>query len=340
MSNQMNAVVYTAIDTFEVTTVPIPAPGSGELLIRVEGAGLCHTDLDILAGRYAAQFPRIPGHEFAGTVVDADPALTARIGERVAIDPLIACGTCRNCRRGYPNLCTNGQAYGAERDGGFAEYAVVLSDNAINSGDLTAPVAALAEPFACAVNALDRASTPPGSRALIVGAGPMGMILSIAARGRGIDDLTLADRVPERLDRATRFGATKAALIDGGLLDTLPAAEYDLVIDATGRPSVVQEAVGLLADGGTLVPFGVCPPGSDLHLDPFEIYRRQLRIIGSFSLNRGIPGALHILNATPYPVDELITTQFSLTQGADALRAIGAPITVKIQFDPTAPATQ
>lgn len=340
MTTTMNAFVYTALDTVEVTTVPVPTPGPGELLIRVEAAGLCHTDLDILAGRYAAQFPRIPGHEFAGTVVDAAPALAERIGERVSIDPLIACGTCRNCRRGHPNLCTRGQAYGAERDGGFAEYAVVLSDNAVNAGALPAPVAALAEPFACAVNALDRAGITPGSKALIVGAGPMGMILSIAARGRGLDDLTLADRVPERLDRATRFGATNTALVEGNLLDTLPAADFDLVIDATGRPSVVQEAVGLLADGGTLIPFGVCPPGSNLHLDPFDIYRRQLRIIGSFSLNGGIPDALHLLNATPFAVAELITTQFPLQQGTDALAAIGAPTTVKVQFDPTVPATQ
>lgn len=341
MTATMNAVVYTALNTFEATRVPIPTPGPGEVLIRVEAAGLCHTDLDILAGRYAAEFPRIPGHEFAGTIVHADPALSSRIGERVAVDPLIACDQCRNCLRGYPNLCTRGAAYGAERDGGFAEYAVVRSANAFDIGTLSAAVAALAEPFACAVNALDRADVSPGSRVLIIGAGPMGMILSIAARGRGIDDLTIADRVPARLGRAGRFGATGTALIEDALLDALPAESFDLVIDATGRPAVVQEAVRLLADGGTLVPFGVCPPGSELTVDPFEVYRRQLRIIGSFSLNRGIPAALGILQQSAYPLEELITTRFALEQGAVALAAIGGADTVKIQFDPTLrPATQ
>ncbi|MFV0374833.1 alcohol dehydrogenase catalytic domain-containing protein [Microbacterium sp.] len=334
MTATMTAVVYTALDAFEVRQVPVPAPGLGELLIRVEAAGLCHTDLDILAGRYAAELPRIPGHEFAGTVVDADPALRSRIGERVAIDPLIACEACRNCLRGHPNLCTRGQAYGAERDGGFAEYAVVRSDNAFSAGTLDPGVAALAEPFACAVNALDRANPSPEAKVVIVGAGPMGMILSIAARGRGIEDLTIADRVPERLERASRFGATETVRIAHGLTDSLPERAFDLVIDATGRPEVVQEAVRLLADAGTLIPFGVCPPGSELVLDTFEVYRRQLCIVGSFSLNRGILAALDILRQSVYPLDELITTRFPLEQGGDALAAVGGSDTVKIQFDP------
>ncbi|WP_439591130.1 alcohol dehydrogenase catalytic domain-containing protein [Microbacterium sp.] len=335
MTDTMNAVVYTALNTFEVTRVPIPTPGPGEFLVRVEAAGLCHTDLDILAGAYAADFPRIPGHEFAGTIVDADHDYRGHIGARVAIDPLIACHHCRNCTRGYPNLCTRGEAYGAERDGGFSEYAVVNAQNAHRIGSLCMPVAALAEPFACAVNALERARLAPGLRAAIIGAGPMGMILSIALRGWDVHDVTFADRIPERLERARTFGATATAVVEGSVTEVLPAREFDLVIDATGRPAVVQDAVSLLADGGTLIPFGVCPPGSQLTLDPFEIYRRQLRIIGSFSLSRGIPEAVRILQRSGFPLAELITTRFALTDGAAALAAIGGADTVKIQFDPT-----
>lgn len=341
MTETMNAVVYTALDTFEVTRVPKPKPRPGELLIRVEAAGLCHTDLDILAGRYSAELPRIPGHEFAGTVVDADPMYDGYIGERVAVDPLIACHECRNCTRGYPNLCTEGQAYGAERDGGFAEYALVRRENVHNAGGLPMPVAALAEPFACAVNALERARLRPGMRAAIIGAGPMGMMLSIALRGWDVHDVTFADRRPERLERARSFGATHTAVVEESITDAFPAAGFDLVIDATGRPEVVQDAIRLLADGGTLIPFGVCPPGSQITLDPFEVYRRQLRIIGSFSLNRGIPEALRILQRSDFPVQELITTRFALDQGTEALAAIGGADTIKIQFDPTiSPAAQ
>ncbi|MCS3845053.1 alcohol dehydrogenase catalytic domain-containing protein [Microbacterium sp. AK031] len=335
MTETMTAVVYTGIDTFEVTRLPIPTPGPGELLVRVEAAGLCHTDLDILAGRYAAEFPRIPGHEFAGTVVDAEPELIGHIGTRVAIDPLISCHQCRSCLRGHPNLCTQGQAYGAERDGGFAEYVVVRSANTHHIGRLSMPVAALAEPFACAVNAFERARLAPGATTLIIGAGPMGMILSIAARGWDIHDVTFADRIPERLERARSFGATDTVLVKDTVSEELPPAAFDLVIDATGRPSVLQDAVQLLADGGTLIPFGVCPPGSQLTLDPFEVYRRQLRIIGSFSLNRGIPEALQILQRTRFPIEEMITTRFTLRDGAEALTAIGGPNSIKVQFDPT-----
>lgn len=333
--NEMEAVVYTALNHFEVASVEVPTPGPGEVLVRVEAAGLCHTDLDILSGHYAAELPRIPGHEFAGTIVDVgDADLNYRLGQRVAIDPLIACGVCRNCSRGHANLCLDGSAYGAELDGGFAEYAVVLSDNAHDAGDLPAEVAALAEPFGCVVNAINRAGVPTSSRAAIIGAGPMGMMLSIGLRGRGYEDVTVADRLAERLERAGQFGATSTALIGGALADALPERGFDLVIDATGRPDVVQQATRLLADAGTLIPFGVCPPGSQLHIDPNEVYRRQLRIIGSFSLNRGIPEALRILATSDFPVGDLVTRRLPLAKGAEALASIGAGDTIKVQFAP------
>lgn len=339
MTETMTALVFTAQGRAEVRQVPIPVPAPDELLIRVEAAGLCHTDLDILAERYAAEFPRIPGHEFAGTVVGAGTMAQSRIGSRVAVDPLIACSTCRNCERGYPNLCTRGLAYGAERDGGFAEYAVVRSGNAHDIGALPAPIAALAEPLGCAVNAVERAGADSSMRTAIIGAGPMGVILAIALRGRGVTSITIADRVPQRLERAKRFGVSDTALIRDSVMQDMPEREFDLVIDATGRPEVVQDAVSLLADAGTVIPFGVCPPGSTLTVDPFEIYRRQLRVIGSFSLNQGIPEAIRILTESALPLEEIVTSQFGLSDGIAALDAIGSPETVKVQFDFT-PANQ
>ena len=335
MNSDMRAVVFVETGRFEVRTVPVPRPESGELLIRVEAAGICHTDHDILAGRYAAEFPRIPGHEFAGTVVAVgDASLKRRLGERVAVDPLVSCGSCRNCVRGFPNLCLLGRAYGAELDGGFAEYASVRAENAFDAGALPSAAAALGEPFACVVNALDRANLTGGEHVAVIGAGPMGMMLTLGLRGRGVQHVTVADRLTERLDQARRFGATQTAIVDGPLSRSLGSRDYDLVIDATGRPQVVKEAVGLLADAGTLIPFGVCPPGSELTLDPNEIYRRQLRIIGSFSLARGMPSALRILGSSEYPVHELGTTVFGLDEAANALAAVGGADTIKVQFDP------
>lgn len=345
----MRAMVFGPGATARVGQVPDPAPGPGEVLVRVEAAGICHTDLDILHGRYPAALPRIPGHEVAGTVVATGPVLprpenpvppVAPLveGERVAIDPLLSCGRCVNCAKGHPNLCVTLRAYGADLDGGVAELVVVRATNAHRVGDLPAAFAALAEPTACMLHALGRAAPRPGDRALVLGAGPMGLLLTMGLREQGVDSVTVADLLDDRLEAARRFGATDTATAGDDLVGQLRDGDgrdgYDLVVDATGRPPVVAQGLSLLADSGTLLLFGVCPPGSSLTLDPNEVYRRQLRVLGSFSLCGSLPAALKVLAATAAPVDELASHSLPLERAVEALDLMGTAGTRKIQIAP------
>ena len=331
----MKALVFDLDRVARVKDISDPALERDQVLIEVEAAGFCHTDLDILAGRYPARLPRVPGHEFCGAVIDRGTEVDdVAIGVRVAVDPLIPCRECRNCLRGHPNLCPQLRAYGADIDGGMAQYAAVRARNVHPIGPLDPRLAAMSEPFACAMHALQRAAPTSGSRAIVLGAGPMGMILGVAMSSLGLTDLTAVDLFEDRLARARAFGFQRTVVADDGLLQRIDERGFDLVIDATGRPEVVQDAVQLVADAGALLVFGVCPPGSSITLDPHEIYARELRIFGSFSLASTLPAAITTLGASALPIVDLITDQYPINEAVRALERIGAADTIKIQIDP------
>ena len=331
----MRALVFRRNRNPEVEDVADPTAGPGDVIIRVAAAGICHTDLDILHGRYPAELPRVPGHEFAGLIVAVgDDVSELRIGERVAVDPLLPCQSCRNCLRGNTNLCSAMKSYGAELDGGIAELVAVNARNAHPIGNLDWNIAALAEPVGCVVNAIERAGPRQDDRVVVIGAGPMGMLLGVVLHSVGLRDLTIVDLAEDRLKRAHEFGYSSAVLSHGKIVDELGARAFDIVIDATGRPEVVQAASGLLADGGTLIPFGVCPPGSSLTIDPNEVYARQLRIIGSFSLAAAIPRALKILRESSLDVRGLVTHEFPLSTAPAAMADVGSADGLKIQINP------
>lgn len=316
-----------------VEEVARPEPGPGEVLLRVTAAGFCHTDIDILHGRYPASFPRIPGHEFSGVVEAVGEGVdAAMVGRLVAVDPLLSCGECRNCRRGYLNLCATVRAYGADLDGGMAQHAVVAAANAHDATGLSPLVAAMAEPFACVLNAIQRSGMVAGDTVAVIGAGPIGMMMGVLLSTLGAAEVVVYDIAAERLARAERYGFTRTVLVESDVESAAAGARYDVVFDATGRPAVVQQAIRLLEDAGTLVPFGVCPPGSEIRIDPNEVYARQLRIIGSFSLHGTVPDAVALLQRTVYDVESLVTHRFSLDEAADGVRTIGSPDSLKVQI--------
>lgn len=336
----MRALVFDADRVPRVHEVPDPRAGSGEVLLKVEAVGICHTDLDILHGRYPARLPVVPGHEFSGTVLAVGTDVTRlRVGDRVAVDPLVSCGRCPSCIRGHRNLCRDILAYGADLNGGMAELVAVRAQNAHPIGDLPSSVAALAEPLACATWGVRRADPHPDDRVLVLGAGPIGLLLAAALRSRGVKDIHAADLLEDRLTRAERFGVSRTHLAGDDLAHRLRSMDeddpgYDLVIDATGRPEVVQQGLGLVRDAGTLLVFGVCPPGSAITLDPNEVYARQLRVLGSFSLSGTLPEAIDTLRTTSLPMGDLVSQRFSLEEAPGALSLVGTAGTLKIQVAP------
>jgi len=293
----MKATTYLSLGEIENKEIADPTPTAEEVVIRVQASGICHTDIDVLYGRYGSStFPLVPGHEYAGEIVAlGDKVTTLKEGQRVVVDPNIHCGNCRSCKKGLTNLCLELGAYGVTQNGGFAEYSVVHQNNIVPfSDDLSYETAALAEPVGCVLNGLDAIDTASLDNGLIFGAGPIGMLMALSLRTRGVTSI-------------------------------------DLVVDATGVPKVAEGLINYAADGGNVLFFGVCPPGKTISVSPHEIFRRQIRMAGTHSLNHNIPEALAAIDQIGSDIDRLISHRVELSEIKGFLENSGQPNSLKIQ---------
>ncbi|MCU0514142.1 MAG: zinc-dependent alcohol dehydrogenase family protein [Anaerolineae bacterium] len=314
-----------------------PTAGPEEVVIRVRAAGICGTDVHIYKGEYEAVYPLIPGHEFAGEVAAVGASVTRfRPGDRVTADPNIPCNRCSNCQRNEPNQCKHLAAVGVTRDGGFAEYVVVHEGNVFPIGAISFKAAALIEPLACVVWGLKQVEIQPGDSSLIFGAGPMGCLLLQAVRHAGAARVVLVDTVPWRLELAARLGATETLLADDRLEARLKALEpdgYDIVTDATGAPAVIAQTFGYTRARGKVWIFGVAPRGSQVSFPPYEVFRRDLRIIGSFAVNRTFPQSIAMIQQGLVQVEPLVSHELPLSEFARGFElAQHDPGRMKIQF--------
>ena len=296
----MKAAVVTRPGTVLVQEVPDLKPGPGDVLIRVATAGVCGTDVHIVTGHHAqVTLPLVPGHEIAGHVESIGEGvhdLTA--GQAVAVDPVIACGTCHFCLRGLRNHCLRFGAIGVTRPGGFARYVIVPAANTHPVGDMPLDQAVFAEPLGCIIWGLKRLDAPLASTALLFGAGPIGLLLLQGLLVGGVARVTVVDPVEHRLRIARQLGAsltlTPGPELNETLLDASPFG-YEVVAEATGNPAVVKEMATYAAPGGKILIFGVSPEEARVPLSPFDVYAKDLSIIGSFSLAGTFPEALTVL---------------------------------------------
>lgn len=331
----MKAIRFAAAGVAGMAELDMPQIAPGHALVRVRAAGLCHTDIEVLHGRYGeGAFPLVPGHEYAGTVeAVAGDVTTVKPGDRVAVDPNIPCGHCAACRKGLTNLCASLKAYGVTENGGFAEFSVVAVDHLHGVGDLPFETAALAEPLACVLNGLSAAGvelSKPGS-ALVFGAGPIGLLMALSLRAKGVAKVAVADISEPRLAFAEALGLEP--LVSGSQALAARARSFDFVADATGVAKVVEGMIGFTADGGTALVFGVCAPDARITVAPFEIFRRQIRLAGSHSLNRNIPQALDILRRDDGTMARLVSHRLPLAELLPFFaKAGGDPATMKVQF--------
>ncbi len=333
----MKAIRFTGKGEASLAELDLGDLPAGHALIRVKASGLCHTDIDVLHARYGdGAFPVVPGHEYAGEIAALAADVTGfRTGDRVAVDPNLPCGTCPSCRKGLTNLCRDLKAYGVSHDGGFAEYSVVRAEHLHGIGDMPYSVAALAEPLACVLNGLGAAGLRHGALmpkdALVIGAGPIGLFLALSLKAEGAENVTVADINESRLAFAAELGL--GGIVSGSEDLAAKRRSYDFVADATGIASVVEGMIDLLADGGTALVFGVCAPDARISVAPFEIFRRQLKLVGSHSLNRNIPDALDILKGDDGRMAKLVSHRLPL---ADILpfftKKPTDPATMKVQF--------
>ena len=211
----MHAVVYSSAETFAIQDIPMPEPEPGEVRIRCLQMGFCGTDLHLHHGGFGARFPLTPGHEVVGVVDATGPGVTEfAVGEQVSVNPNVYCGRCAYCRSGHLGRCIDNQAFGVNRPGFFAEYAVAPAVQVFSVDGLDLDTAVFTEPASCAMHGLETLRPRPGSSALVFGAGPTGLLLAQLLATGGVAHLTVADPAPEKLDRATALGIDQTVPID------------------------------------------------------------------------------------------------------------------------------
>jgi 2-desacetyl-2-hydroxyethyl bacteriochlorophyllide A dehydrogenase len=335
----MRAVVFTTPEHLEIMQTPDPVCGPDDAVVKVAAAGICGTDLHIYRNEYYSDFPIIAGHEFCGVVVEAGrDAQGVQVGDRVAVDPNLYCGECDFCRVQQNNQCLNLQAVGVTRDGAFAEYVSVPARACYRLPDsLSDAQGAFVEPLSCVIHALNRLRVPLGDAVVIFGAGPMGLLLTQALRHSGASQVVVVEKQAERLALAGKLGATStvAAGADASreLMDLAPHG-FGIVIDATGAPPVIEQAFTYLRPRGQFLQFGVAPNGATISLKPYDVFKNDWTIIGSFALCYTFDPAIAWLANGVVDVRPLISHTLPMSEFATGFHAFAAGKTLKVQVLP------
>lgn len=329
----MKAAVITGVGSVEVTTVDDPACGPREVVVDVAACGLCGTDLHILQGEFAPTLPVVPGHEFAGTVVEIGSQVNeVRVGDRVAVDPSLYCHECRMCRSGKNNLCERWAAIGVTTSGGAAEFAVAPVANCVKLPDhVRTEDAALIEPLSCAVRGYDVLRAQLASRVLIYGSGTMGLMMLQLGKLTGASSIEVVDLNAERLETAVELGVTAVA----GSADELDRPDgWDVVIDATGNEKAIQDGLGRVAKGGTFLQFGVSDYSARVTIEPYRIYNQEITITGSMAVLHSFERAADLFATGVLDPEVFISDRVPLTDYAGALDQFKAGKGRKIQVLP------
>lgn len=260
-----------------------PARGEGEVLVKVRRVGVCGTDLHIFTGNQPyLSYPRVMGHELAGTVEEAPAGGRLKAGDVVSIIPYISCGHCSACRKGKTNCCRNIGVLGVHRDGGMTEYLCLPEQFVLKAEGLTLDQAALVEFLAIGAHAVARAKVEEGQRVLVVGAGPIGMAVAIFARLNG-GEVTFLDGRADRLSFAARHLDARTVQLGAGDQDALSEFTggdfFDVVFDATGNPGAMERGFGFVGHGGTYVLVSIV--ASDIRFSDPEFHKRETSLLGS-----------------------------------------------------------
>ena len=315
----MQTIIIQQQKVIQLAERDIPEPGPGEVLIQVMASGICGTDIHIYNGEYLGAYPVIPGHELSGVVVAAGKSITRfQIGDRVALEPNIACDNCINCLNNRQNFCLNWQAIGVTLPGGMEQYVIAPEKSVFNSGDLPFEQGAFMEPLSCVIHGVERARIKLGDQVVILGAGPIGNLLLQMCRLRGAAQVTMLENNPGRAELARQMGANLVV----SRVEDLRLNSYDVVIDASGVIPVMSRAIDFARPGGTVLLFGVPAAGKMMEVEAFKIFQKGLTILSSFTSVRNSYQAVNLLRTSQIDVKPLISHRLPLIEMLAAIDMI------------------
>lgn len=286
MSTATNRVVrWTGTERLTVEDAPYPPVHPDRVIVRVQGVGICGTDLSVWRGRMSrAPQGVVLGHEFGGTVVHVGADVAGwRAGQAVVVDPNDGCGTCPHCRTGSLGRCANRKLLGVDLDGGLCRYLSLAPARLVDVDGVVENVAdlhrlALAEPVAVAVRACDRARIGVRSRVGVIGAGSIGTACVVRARDLGAASVTAVEAVPQRRAETARRGVDTLAPED------LRPGLWDCVVDTVGTSTTIEAAAAAVRAGGT-----ICVVGLAADLAPSlgqRLVREEITLTGSFCYSK------------------------------------------------------
>lgn len=337
----MRAVVCHGPRDYRLESRPVPVPGPGEALVRVEAVGICASDLKCYHGATKfwgdevrpawAERDVVPGHEFVGEVVELDDAAARRwgveVGDRVVSEQIVPCGECRYCQRGQYWMCAPHNIYGFKRatPGAMAEYMVFPAQARVHrvSKELPPAHAAFAEPLSCALHAVERADISFDDVVVVAGCGPIGLGMIAGARARFPAHVVALDLNPAKLELARRCGADvvvnvaeqDASEVVAALTDGYGA---DVYLEGSGHPSAVLQGLTLLRKLGTYVEYGVF--GSDVTVDWSIISDDKELDVRGAHLGPGCwPAAIRMIESGLLPMDDICTHQLPMERFQDGL---------------------
>lgn len=305
----MKAIKITHPHQVHLVDTPTLQPRPDEILIKVMASGICGTDIHIFRGEYMGNYPVIPGHEFSGVVEAVGEQVTRfQPGDRVTVEPNIACDNCYNCLNNRHNFCINWTAIGVTRPGGMAQYTTAPEKAVFDLGKIPFEFGAFMEPLSCVLHGVTKLDPELASRVLILGAGPIGLLLLQVLRLKGTGEVTVVDKNQDRAEFALKTGADVVVTN----LDELKQSDFDCVVDATGAVAVMNRTIDYVRQGGKILLFGVPPSGENLTVNAFTIFQKGLTILSSFTSLRNSYQALDLIKHHRIELDELISHKLPL----------------------------
>ena len=312
----MHAIVCTQPGSLVIEERREPTRGGHEGLVQIRRIGVCGTDYHIYEGAHPyLEYPRVMGHELSAEVLETPQSSLLKRGQRVVVNPYIACGACIACRNGKPNCCLRISVLGVHCDGGMCERISVPEGNLYPADNLSIDQAASVEFLAIGAHSVGRSRLSKGTRTLVVGAGPIGLGAAIFAGLAGAT-VTVMDRDLERVSFAATVVDSARTIVAGddaleAVADATGGDGFDVVIDATGSPASMELGFGFVAHGGALVLVGVVRENIAFS-DP-EFHKREMSLFGSRNaLRSDFENVMTAIRDGRVPLNRLITHRTTL----------------------------